>query len=412
MYYARKINVFYEKGDLSDYLQNKEKQILESIRKEPENYILNVSEEQYVNYLTQNNIVEELYINFDNAYAEQKEEMIPAEMFPREFYVISGKSYPKPVIYFHIPVVSGIELLYYTPSQRLLWTKEIKLIDNNIVFTVIQFRDRVDEVNREFENIKNKLLQMQTYINNDVKMFNTSLEQKIRNMFNSRKTELLKRRDQLANLVVPIKKSESYAKTFSIPKPELKKKIIVKPVVTETSFKPEPTLDYNTYLEILETIHAMGKEFERKPSVYSGKGEEQLRDHFLMLLEPNFVGSATGETFNMKGKTDILLRYEGSNVFIAECKFWKGKEAYFSTIDQLLNYLTWRDSKAAVILFVKNKDFTNVLNTVEQETANHNNYLKYLGKKDESWFQYKFHLNGDKNRELFISVMLYHIPKI
>ncbi len=31
----------------------------------------------------------------------------------------------------------------------------------------------------------------------------------------------------------------------------------------------------------------------------------------------------TYETFNMSGKTDILLREGERNVFIAECKFWK-----------------------------------------------------------------------------------------
>lgn len=44
-------------------------------------------------------------------------------------------------------------------------------------------------------------------------------------------------------------------------------------------------LDNSTYLDILTMINDMGKEFERKPSVYSDKGEEDLRDHFLMLLE-------------------------------------------------------------------------------------------------------------------------------
>lgn len=65
-------------------------------------------------------------------------------------------------------------------------------------------------------------------------------------------------------------------------------------------------------------------------------------------------GSATGETFNKKGKTDILLRHAGNNAFVGECKFWKGEKSFLSTIDQLLGYLTWRDSKTAVIMFVKN----------------------------------------------------------
>ena len=156
---------------------------------------------------------------------------------------------------------------------------------------------------------------------------------------------------------VPIKKSGGVSSTFSVPTPATRKQISVeKPVVSESGFSPEPSLNMNAYNQILQLIHDVGKQFERLPSLYSGKEEEHLRDHFLMMLEPNFEGSATGETFNKTGKTDILLRHEGSNVFIAECKFWKGKKVFLDTISQLLGYLTWRDSKASVIMFVPNKD--------------------------------------------------------
>ena len=161
----------------------------------------------------------------------------------------------------------------------------------------------------------------------------------------------------------------------------------------------------------MNLIHDVGKEFERLPSLYAGKEEEHLRDHFLMMLEPNFEGSATGETFNKTGKTDILLRHEGSNVFIGECKFWKGEKSFLSTIDQLLGYLTWRDSKAAVIMFVPNKDFSSVVETIKEAAPKHTNFLKYVGEKDETWFNYEFHLDGDRNRVVKLAVMLYHTPR-
>ena len=77
--------------------------------------------------------------------------------------------------------------------------------------------------------------------------------------------------------------------------------------------------------------------------------QRTFRDHLLLYLEPRYEGSATGETFNSTGKTDILIRHENSNAFIAECKFWTGQKGYLETITQLLGYLTWRDSKAAVV---------------------------------------------------------------
>lgn len=66
---------------------------------------------------------------------------------------------------------------------------------------------------------------------------------------------------------------------------------------------------------------------ERSPDAFKTMNEEALRQHFLVQLNAQFEGKATGQTFNMAGKTDILLREGERNVFIAECKFWKGPKA-------------------------------------------------------------------------------------
>ncbi|MFH0727140.1 MAG: hypothetical protein V2B19_12475 [Pseudomonadota bacterium] len=164
------------------------------------------------------------------------------------------------------------------------------------------------------------------------------------------------------------------------------------------------------YKEILTKIHYMGRQFERLPSTHKSKQEEDLRDNLLVMLDGQFGASATGETFNKKGKTDILLKSkEGGNIFVAECKFWCGEKGYLETITQLLKYLTWRDSKAAVIMFVRNKNFSSVLDTVKNSTNNHPNYLSYTSNEDDTWFNYLFFLNEDINRQIKIAVMLYHL---
>ena len=181
--------------------------------------------------------------------------------------------------------------------------------------------------------------------------------------------------------------------------------------MTEGGYKPEPTLPDSVYEDILQTIHDVGKTFERLPSTYSDKDEEALRDHLLLYLEPRFEGSATGETFNSTGKTDILIRHENSNAFIAECKFWTGQKGYLETITQLLGYLTWRDSKSAVVVFVRNKDLSSILQTAQEVTPNHSNYLGFVDKKHDTWFNYRLHINGDPNREVKLGVLFFHIPE-
>ena len=86
-------------------------------------------------------------------------------------------------------------------------------------------------------------------------------------------------------------------------------------------------MDEAIYREILQTIHETGKVFERLPRTYADKDEEALRDHLILELEPRFAYSTTGETFNKQGKTDILIRHEKSNLFVAECKLERRQES-------------------------------------------------------------------------------------
>ena len=73
--------------------------------------------------------------------------------------------------------------------------------------------------------------------------------------------------------------------------------------------------------------------------------------------------------------------------------------------------MTWRDSKAAVIIFVKNKEITSVIEKVKEVTASHPNYLGHVNDETMSWFNYRFHINGDPNREVKLAVLIFHIPQ-
>lgn len=197
--------------------------------------------------------------------------------------------------------------------------------------------------------------------------------------------------------------------TFRVP--QVRKAVIPNPSVTTTAGKPETTLGEDYYRAILQVIHDTGKTFERLPDTYAGKGEETLRDHLILVLEPNFQGSTTGETFNKSGKTDILIRHEKSNIFVAECKYWEGKKKHLETIDQLLSYLTWRDSKTAVICFVGRKDFSNILKEIELATKEYPCFVRYLGAKEATWLDFEFHLPDDPDRRVKMAVLAFHLPQ-
>ena len=150
---------------------------------------------------------------------------------------------------------------------------------------------------------------------------------------------------------------------------------------------------------------------ERSPHAFAKMGEEDLRTHFLVQLNGLYEGQATAETFNFEGKTDILIRAEGKNVFIAECKFWKGSKALQETIDQLLGYLSWRDTKVALLIFNRNKEFGNVLAQIPDSVKSHPNYKKSFEQRSETEFRFILKSKLDENRELKATLLAFDVPK-
>jgi hypothetical protein len=414
--YTSRNRIFSGKGFIREYLDPIVKSINSEIESTSENYILTVSEEQYSEYLINKYTVENPEIHFSEVYADSYEKEISAEDYPSRFDVHRGEKYKRPVIQFFVPITGNSEVLKYFPGLNTITigggSTNFEVENNNLKLEVIDFSNDPNKVKQIFdENVKNSHRKFNDLLL-DIKMFNDSLSGHITGKIRERKSKFLQKNEFMSSLGVPLKKKSDTSQTFSVPKPNLRTKIsIIKPSVSNEVFKPEPTLNDEIYNQILKLINDIGKNFERLPSIYKDKGEEDLRDHIIMTLDPNFeYGSVTGETFNKTGKTDIQLRYDSSVIFIAECKFWTGEKGYLKTISQLLNYLTWRDTKASVIIFVRQKEFSSILEKVKEVTSYHENYLGFVSKSDENWFNYRFHLNGDKNREVKLAIQLFHLP--
>lgn len=409
--YGRDGFVVFSEMDGFAVLENRRNQAIEAIKGQSDNYMLNVNKTEYIHHLVSEYSMQPLEIHADQLSVSVEEQMIPAEWHPNSFWVDSGQSYPKDVYTFHLPFSGDSQLLKVRASTYSLSAPRIRVERQEIQFDIINFSKEAEAIKSEADGIVNQLASQNQNLTNDIVKFNRSLEAQLSQSFDARKEQLLKKRDLVAALGVPVRKASDAPSTFSVPAkrtPAIPSR--PKPQVTANGFKPEPTLDDAIYRQILGIIHDVGKQFERLPSTYAGKEEENLRDHMLLILEPNFEGSATGETFNRKGKTDILLRHEGSNVFVAELKYWHGKKAYLETISQLLSYLTWRDSKAAVVMFVANKEFSPVLRTIRDVTSEHPSYTGYVKEEQEGWYQYRFHITDDPNREVQLAVQAFHLP--
>jgi hypothetical protein len=134
------------------------------------------------------------------------------------------------------------------------------------------------------------------------------------------------------------------------------------------------------YQHILGVMESMAHVLERSPKAFHNLDEEGLRTHFLVQLNGHYEAGHGG-------KTDILVRSDDRNIFIAECKFLGGPAKLTDTIEQLLGYLLWRDSKTAILVFNRNRNFSNVLAAIPQAIMVHPNFRHDDGKGGETGFR-------------------------
>src|SRR5262249_15333711 len=132
----------------------------------------------------------------------------------------------------------------------------------------------------------------------------------------------------------------------------------------------EPVLDEHVFEHILDVIRRQGLNIEQAPSTFASMGEEDLRNVILGALTTHYDGF-TAETNNRGGHTDIIARHEGRNVFIGERKIWDGVQSSSNAVDQLFDYTGWRDTKLALIIFVRAKGLTAIIRKGAEALASH-----------------------------------------
>lgn len=378
-------------------------------------FIQGVDTLEFADDLINQYTVDFLVIDFDKTTVSQREEPVEASAFNGYPYMHEHETrkVKRPVITYHHPYKGDTGLLSIAPSNILVSVCEayVDQRHHSIDIDVPNHHNNLDAVKHSYHQQLDGIKRNYTSLAANFAEFNARLASDIPAIIEDRRRQLEKQQNFLLDLNVPLRPNPSVSPTFSVPRPKLREKITVKSPES-SSFTPEPALDGENYNKILQLINDIGQNFERLPSVYKGKQEEDLRDFILFVLDPNFeMGSASGETFNKSGKTDILLRYNSGVVFVAECKFWKGEKGYHETIDQLLGYLTWRNSKTAIVNFVKNRGITDVFEKIKSATEKHSCHVRPNKHASESWQNYIFHLPGDKKREIELAVITFHLPE-
>lgn len=321
----------------------------------------------------------------------------------------------------HVPVEGNASLLWVKPTNcRVQYgadEPEMSITNGEIVLSYqILVSDALDPqaiIQRDLGNIKFNA----EALGRDIDVYNKNIQQPILQHLQKRKEAVDKSQGIISKMDIPIKRRSDIPATYEIPTVRKKSPVVTSTQKITSVKRAEPTLAVAEYEYILTIMKDMAIAMERNPSTFSRLDEEEIRDFFLILLNGHYQGNATGETFNGIGKTDILIRHEGQNAFIGECKIWRGEKVLKDTLDQLFGYITWRDTKTAVIIFSRNKDLTSVVLKARAVIEQHSGYKEDHQPSDaklqesETVFCYKLAHPEDKEKEMFLTLMVFQVPE-
>ncbi|MCX7155123.1 MAG: hypothetical protein NTW45_01600 [Rhodocyclales bacterium] len=391
--------------------QNQLKKMQEEIAAVNGDRLLNTAVDDLARYFESKFKIEVPALVTEEIVVDQREAKIDVRHDPRRW--IDDRSRPVYVpgteLEVEIPFTGDSEVFRVRPTSYTMSPPRAEVRSNALVLRISGTDLTADGVQQSINQTINEVQSHLSTLRTNTAGLNQQLFQGAKTSIESRRQKLLADRNLVGALGFKMKQRDGNQRTFSAP--EVKRKIApTMPPASSAPYKPEPVLNDDDYEHILSVLDNMAHVMERSPSAFHHMDEEALRTHFLVQLNGHYEGQATGETFNYEGKTDILVRSGDKNIFIAECKFWGGPKKLSETIDQLLGYSSWRDTKTAVIIFNRNRDFSRVLATIPEAAKQHPNFKRELAGRTDTRFRYCFSHRDDANRELLLAILVFDVP--
>jgi len=404
-------NYLFSNVDWFSVQDHQRKQLTDEVAGFDGNRLLNTSADDLSGYFENKYSINVPVLRENEIVADQRETQIDVSRDPmrdirdssRPFYI------PGTIVEITVPFDGEAEAFKvqpttYTSSPPIGEVKGSSLV-LRIQGTDLNAEQVRGSIDRSLSEIKSHL----ETLRKDAAGLNSQLRQLAREAIDRRRNKLLENQSLVSSLGFPLKERHDAPKTYVAP--EVRRKITpALPPASTAPYKPEPALSVADYEHILSVIQNMAQVMELSPSAFATMDEESLRSHFLVQLNGHYQGGATGETFNYEGKTDILIRAKGKNIFIGECKYWGGPKKLLETIDQLLSYSSWRDTKVAVIIFNRKKNFTAVIDAIQPTLETHPNFKRSIGRQSETSFRYTFAHRDDPNREMTVTMMAFDVP--
>jgi len=404
-----KDEILFHGHSLDDFLATEAAKALAEVDATDAEYLLGVATDDFCAYLMEKYSPELPAVDHDNIDVSHSQ--------ANESWQDFGRSGVRQVglATFHVPLKGDATLVKRQP-RRFSTMPPRGTLQEGFGVAEVQMSFVVNQPNsadleKSFERNLRDFEEYLTWMAEDLRGWKNSFASQVRQKVEQRKKRLADEKGMLGSLKYPLKHRSGGS---SQPVPVQRKRVsITRPLAEKKAFAPEPEIGEQEYADVLKTLTDMALVLERSPAAFSEMTEEQLRWHFLVNLNGLYEGQATGETFNGAGKTDILIRVSGGNVFVAECKFWHGEKAFSETIDQLVGYVTWRDTKTAILLFNRNRNLTDVLQKLAKACEQHPLFKRRVAttSKAGTEFHYRFRHRDDGAREFWLAVLVFEVPQ-
>lgn len=402
-------------GDnLDNQLCARQAQVSKVVNKIPKDQFLISSDQELLDHVVHSLTIEALVLHEDQKTMEQQETRVDVSGDPMRYFSPEQSEpfyIPGTQVNIDIPF-SGEEWIFRyktNPYQHSL-NPPCAEINHGSLRISISLPDGA-KPERFKEAYEHQLQQLRFYIvtsSNQISCFNENLPQLAQQAIDARRKRLDKHQNIAALLAIPLAKKLE-APSVTPLKVQIRRAPSL-PVPPKTGLQPEPGISDGIYEQVLHFIRHQGRSFERTPSTYAIHDEEGLRDIILAQLNGYFEGDAIGEVFRRKGKTDICIEQDNRAAFVGECKIWKGPSSITAALDQLLGYLTWRDSKAALIIFnTKNKDFSRILKELPVTLNDHKLFIQDLKCDEHGEWSVQMRSLEDAGRRVKVHVFIFNL---
>jgi hypothetical protein len=312
-------------------------------------------------------------------------------------------------IVIRIPFSGDAALFTFQPNSFTSNPPRARVVGGELAVAIEYPNDTPKDIDATVNAFVGTVQQWLGFAKSDIDTFNTGLEHIAQSAIAARRQRVQLRDEHLAKSSIPERRRGQRSKTVVAdviirrPAPKL-------PKSTVEGVKLEPVLEERIFDHILSIVRMQAAETQRAPDTYKQLDEEERRDLFLATLNTHYEGRASAEAFNQSGKTDILIRLEDKNLFIAEFKFWSGVRGFIDAIQQLFGYASWRDTKLSLVMFVREKGLTEIIEKARAALEGHPRFVGWQDAANETELRAKMSSPGDERRHADLNVFIVHTP--